>query len=65
MEEQNNFNISNKEGLQVIASRTLGPHEELYKVVDFLNKTLKPYNLMFGLTQNSKDKTMTIVVYKV
>ncbi|GAW94234.1 YpmA family protein [Calderihabitans maritimus] len=51
--------------LHPIATKTVGYHAELYKVVDFLNKTLKEYRLMFGLYQNSEDNTMTITVYKI
>lgn len=48
-----------------IATRILPENAELYKVVDFLNKTLKHKQLMFGLTKNTKDQTMTISVYEV
>ena len=47
------------------ATKSLKENEELYKVVDFLNKTLKEHRLMFGLTKNPKDATMTISVYEV
>ncbi|NLK52335.1 MAG: YpmA family protein [Syntrophomonadaceae bacterium] len=51
--------------LQLLATRTLNNNEELYKVVDFLNKTLKEYQLMFGLTKNTREGTMTISIYEV
>lgn len=54
-----------KTRLVPIATKSLTMNEELYKVVDFLNKTLRERRLMFGLTQNSKEKTMTISVYEV
>lgn len=46
-----------------IATKSLTANEELYKVVDFLNKTLREHRLMFGLTK--KEDTMTISVYEV
>ncbi len=46
-----------------IATKSLTANEELYKVVDFLNKTLREHHLMFGLTK--KEGTMTISVYEV
>lgn len=51
--------------LQPIAMRTFAANGELYKVVDFLNKTLRPYELMFGLTLNNQEGTMTISIYKI
>lgn len=49
--------------LTPIATKSLTANEELYKVVDFLNKTLREHQLMFGLTK--KEETMTISVYEV
>lgn len=56
---------SNQARLIPIATRTLKAHDELYKVVDFLNKTLKHKKLIFGLTKNNAEDTMTISVYEV
>ena len=36
----------------------------MYKVVDFLNKTLKDKKVIFGLTKNIKQGTMTISIYE-
>jgi len=49
--------------LELIATQRLGLNGELYKVVDFLNKNLKDYRLMFGLTK--KEDKMIISVYEV
>lgn len=57
-----------KSKLELIAARTFKSNEELYKVVDFLNKNLKHKDLMFGLAKdNSKDAkdTMVITIYEV
>jgi len=54
--------------LELIATRTFKTNDELYKVVDFLNKNLKHKDLMFGLAKdNSKDAkdTMVITIYEV
>ncbi len=49
--------------IELIASQRLSVNGELYKVVDFLNKNLKDYRLMFGLTK--KEDKMIISVYEV
>lgn len=49
--------------LELIAVQKVSANPELYKVVDFLNKSLKSYHLMFGLTK--KEDSMTISVYEV
>jgi len=56
--EQNN---SGK--LELIAAKNFSSWEEMYKIVDFLNKSLKQYHLMFGL-KNSGTDTMTITIYE-
>lgn len=50
--------------LELIAAKNFSSWDELYKVVDFLNKSLKQYNLMFGL-KNAGENRMTITVYEV
>lgn len=49
--------------IELIASQRVGVNGELYKVVDFLNKNLKDYRLMFGLSK--KEDKMIISVYEV
>ncbi len=49
--------------LELIALKKVSANPELYKVIDFLNKNLKTYHLMFGLTK--KEESMTISVYEV
>lgn len=57
-------NPSGQEGkIELIAAQKVGVNAELYKVVDFLNKNLKEYRLMFGLTK--KGDKMVISVYEV
>lgn len=50
--------------LQPLATKTINNNEELYQVVDFLNKTLKAQSLIFGLAKNTQEGTMTISVYQ-
>jgi hypothetical protein len=49
--------------LEVIATQKVKANSEMYKIVDFLNKNLKGYHLMFGLTK--KEENMTISIYEV
>ena len=49
--------------IELIATQRVGVNGELYKVVDFLNKNLKDYRLMFGLTK--KEDKMMISIYEV
>lgn len=51
--------------LELIATKTLNANPDLYKIVDFLNKNLKEHKIMFGLTKNSADDTMTISIYEI
>ncbi|MGO0122680.1 YpmA family protein [Desulfothermobacter acidiphilus] len=50
--------------LELIATRSFQACDELYRVVDFLNKTLKHKRLIFGLTKDSRKGEMTISVYE-
>ena len=49
--------------LRLIAVKSFQPCAEMYKIVDFLNKTLKERRVMFGLTKND-DGTMDIKIYE-
>lgn len=48
--------------LELIAQRSFPNYHGMYKVVDFLNKTLKDKNVIFGLTK--KDDKLTINIYE-
>lgn len=50
--------------MDLVATKNFSSWDELYQVVDFLNKSLKQYNLMFGL-KNSAPDSMTITIYEV
>lgn len=64
MVEDQPINPSVQQGkLELIATQRVGINGELYKVVDFLNKNLKEYRLMFGLTK--REDKMVISIYEV
>jgi len=53
-----------KEGkLELIAQKHFTPWDEMYLVVDFLNKHLKDKKVMFGL--NKKNGEMVMSIYEV
>lgn len=49
--------------LEQIAHKSFPTNEHMYKVIDFLNKSLKEHKIMFGLTKSGE--TMTISIYEV
>lgn len=49
--------------LEVVATIKMKPNEELYKIVDFLNKHLKDKNVIFGLTK--ENEYMAIKMYEI
>jgi hypothetical protein len=55
----------NQGKLQLIAVKTVKSYDELYIIIDFLNKTLKEHHVMFGLTKDTENDTMTVSVYEV
>lgn len=54
-----------RDKLEVIASKTFKPYDEMYKVVDYLNKTLKHKKIMFGLTRHPESQEVTITIYEI
>lgn len=52
--------MDKKESLKLIAIREFEDNGELYNVVDFLNKSLKDRNLIFGIRKNNEKATITI-----
>ncbi|MBS3971036.1 MAG: YpmA family protein [Clostridia bacterium] len=49
----------------MIASITVQESEDFYKVVDFLNRTLKERGLLFGLKKVKNEPKMTLYIYEV
>jgi len=48
--------------LELIAKKEIAYNDELYKLIDFLNKNLKNKNIILGISKN-KDKAI-ISVYE-
>lgn len=46
--------------IEVLATVKIKHSDDLYKIVDCLNRTLKRNNLMFGLALDEKDKKRAI-----
>ena len=52
--------------IKLIAHRDFDRRDDMYEIVDFLNKNLKTKGLMFGLRNDPDDeKKMTIKIYEV
>jgi hypothetical protein len=51
--------------LELIATKSFKTYDEMYKVVDFLNKILKDKKLIFGLTKDKNSDAMTISIYEI
>lgn len=51
-----------KDKLELIASKEFSYYDEMYKIVDFFNKNLGEYNIVFGITERN-DKSI-INIYK-
>ncbi|MFZ5648471.1 MAG: YpmA family protein [Bacillota bacterium] len=51
--------------LELIATKSFPPYGDMYRVVDFLNKSLKDKKIMFGLTKDRQSGMMTITIYEV
>ncbi|MEG3070736.1 MAG: YpmA family protein [Peptococcaceae bacterium] len=51
--------------LDLIAIKSFKTYDDMYKVVDFLNKTLKDKGVIFGLTKNKLNETMSISIYEI
>jgi hypothetical protein len=51
--------------LELIATKKFMPYDEMYKVVDFLNKSLKDKRIMFGLSKDPNTGGMIISVYEI
>lgn len=49
--------------LRLLASRTFKSYDEMFKVVDFLNKTLKHKRVIFGLSKDAEGN-MVISIYE-
>lgn len=58
-----NKELKNEGILELIAVKSFKSYDEMYKVVDFLNKSLKDKKVVFGLTKDTQNGRMTISIY--
>ena len=49
-----------KEGLKLIATKEFTEIDEIYKIVDFLNKNLAEFNVVFGVQKKENVTVMNI-----
>ncbi len=59
-----NSETENENKLVLIASRDFSNYDDMYKVVDFLNKNLKDKKVMLGLRKNKETNTCNINIYE-
>jgi hypothetical protein len=52
--------LTNHNELNLLANKKFKEHEEMYKIVDFLNKSLKKDGLIFGLTKQDDFNIISI-----
>lgn len=50
--------------LELIATKSFEYYDEMYKVVDFLNKNLKEHKVMLGLRKEKEDGRLSISIYE-
>jgi len=62
--EQDTIDNKSTGKLDLIAVKSFPAWDEMYRIVDFLNKSLKEHHLMFGL-KNGEHETMIISIYEV
>ena len=52
--------------IKLIANKKFKKRDDMYEIVDFLNKNLKERGLMFGLSIDpEEEEEMTIKIYEV
>lgn len=56
--------VKKEEKLIIRASKQFDNYEEMYKVVDFLNKNLKDKGVMLGLTKDKDLNKLKINIYE-
>jgi hypothetical protein len=54
--------MESKDEIKLVAAKGFEINSSNYLLIDFLNKSLKDYNLIFGLSR--KDKNDIITIYR-
>jgi len=52
--------VERREKPELLATLKISSPDEFYRVVDFLNRSLKRYNLMFGMTKRDDEIVFSI-----
>jgi hypothetical protein len=55
--------MEKKDEIKLVAAKGFETNSSNYLIVDFLNKNLKEFNLIFGLTRT--DESDIITIYKI
>ena len=50
--------------LELIASKSFPYYEDMYKIIDYLNKNIKDKRLIVGLTKDKENGEATINIYE-
>lgn len=58
------MSIEEENKLELIATKDFREYEEMYKVVDFLNKYLKEKGIILGLVKDKEKNSLAINLYK-
>lgn len=59
-------NETQTDKLILLAQKKFQKRDDMYEIVDFLNKNLKDYHLMFGLKTDEDDKEKCMIrIYEV
>lgn len=56
--------IEREDKLVLMATKSFSDYEDMYKVVDFLNKNLKEKRVMLGLTKEKDNNKLNINIYE-
>lgn len=51
-----------KDKLELIASKEFVYYEDMYKIIDFMNKNLSEYNIVLGVSE--KENKNIVNIYK-
>ncbi|RBP45589.1 DUF4264 family protein [Garciella nitratireducens] len=54
--------MENKKQLDLIGKKIIKKDDQMYQIIDFLNKNLKDRNIIFGLSLRDQDH-MEITIY--
>jgi len=46
--------------LELIAKKVIPYNDDLYQLIDFLNKTLKSKHVIFGISKNGEDAIISV-----